>query len=381
MPSIAADQPLAGVKVLSLAEQYPGPYATMLLADLGAEVTLVERPNGGDPTRRFSGHFEALSRNKRSVALDLKSEPGQDALWRLVEHCDVFVEGFKPGVMTRLGLGPDEVRRRFPQVIYTSISSFGHSGPLSSRGGHDLTMAGMAGFVDTEHRKPASLPLADLSSAMFAAMGIAAALLRREKSGEGVTLDVAMLDCLVSWRSTVLVSAVNGLDPAPYPPEDPGYGVFETSTGELITLSIAGEDHQWAALCDTLGMHAAAELRTTEREAAAGDLQRDLQEAILGSDWHELQEALAASGVGYGPVNTGIETLSDAQVESRGMLVGVPNSTHQVLRQPLLMDGLGGVVRSGAPALGEHTAEVLAEVGMTEANIAKLVIPGEQTQN
>jgi crotonobetainyl-CoA:carnitine CoA-transferase CaiB-like acyl-CoA transferase len=238
-------------------------------------------------------------------------------------------------------------------------------------------MAGVAGFVEAETRKPASLPLADLSSAMFAALGIATALLRREKSGEGVTLDVSMLDCLVSWRSTVLVSAVNGLDPAPYPPDDPGYGVFATSTGELITLSIAGEDHQWSALCDILGMHAASGLRTVEREAGADRLRKELQEAILGSDWPSLQQALALGGVGYGPVNTGIETLKHVQVEARGMLVEVPSSPYRVLRQPILMDGEGGVVRTRAPSLGEHTAEVLLEAGMADADIAKLVLAGE----
>jgi crotonobetainyl-CoA:carnitine CoA-transferase CaiB-like acyl-CoA transferase len=365
MTSIAPDQPLAGVRILSLAEQYPGPYATMLLADLGADVTLVERPNGGDPTRRFSGHFEALNRNKRSVTLDLKTEYGRDALWRLIGNCDAFVEGFKPGVMARLGFGPEDVRQRYPRAIYASISSFGHSGPFSPRGGHDLTMAGVAGFVDTHSRKPAPLPLADLSSAMFAALGIATALLRREKSGEGVTLDVSMLDCLVSWRSTALVSAVNGLDPAPYPPDDPGYGVYETNNGELITLSIAGEDHQWAALCHAVGMDSAAHLTTVDRELAASQLRDDLQKAIRAIDWERLQTDLSANGVGYGPVYSGPETLDDLQVAARGLLVDVPDSSYRVLRQPILMDGKGGVVRSKAPALGEHTAQVLAEVGMT----------------
>jgi crotonobetainyl-CoA:carnitine CoA-transferase CaiB-like acyl-CoA transferase len=374
--ALPPDQALAGVKVLSLAEQYPGPYATMLLADLGADVTLVERPRGGDPSRRFSGHFEALNRNKRSVALDLKTEGGRDAFWRLAADADVVMEGFKPGVMARLGLGADDVHRRFPRVVYVSISSFGHSGPLSTRGGHDITMQGMAGLVDTAARKPAPLPLADLSSAMFAAFATVCALLRRDRSGAGTAIDVSMLDCLVSWRSTMLVSELNGLAPAPYPPDDPGYGVFETSTGALITLSIAGEDHQWSALCHAAGLGHLARLTTVEREQRAAEVSQELCRAIRDADWSELQRALSAGGVGFGPVHNGITALDDAQVASRGMLVDTPGSPHRVLRQPVLMDGAGGAVRRGAPRLGEHTAELLRAAGYSEAELSDLESSG-----
>jgi crotonobetainyl-CoA:carnitine CoA-transferase CaiB-like acyl-CoA transferase len=376
MTGLPADQPLAGVSVLSLAEQYPGPYATMLLADLGADVTLVERPRGGDPSRRFAGHFEALNRNKRSVALDLKTNGGWDAFWRLAADADVVMEGFKPGVMARLGLAAGDVRRRFPRVIYVSISSFGHSGPLSSQGGHDITMQGMAGLVDTEVHEPAPLPLADLSSAMFAAFATTCALLRRDRSGSGATIDVSMLDCLVSWRATMLVSELNGLDPAPYPPDDPGYGVFETSTGVLITLSIAGEDHQWSALCQAAGLGHLAGLTTIERERHAAAISAELRRAIRRIDWSELRRALFAGGVGFGPVHSGVTTLDDAQVASRRMLVDVPGSPHKVLRQPVLMDGTGGAVRRGAPRLGEHTAELLRAAGYSEAELGDLASSG-----
>jgi crotonobetainyl-CoA:carnitine CoA-transferase CaiB-like acyl-CoA transferase len=381
MTPLPADQPLAGVSVLSLAEQYPGPYATMLLADLGADVTLVERPRGGDPTRRFSGHFEALNRNKRSVALDLKTEGGRGAFWRLAAGADVVMEGFKPGVMARLGLGADDVRRRFPRVVYVSISSFGHSGPWSARGGHDITMQGMAGLIDGEVHEPAPLPLADLSSAMFAAFATVCALLRRDRSDAGTTIDVSMLDCLVSWRGTMLVSELNGLDPAPYPPDDPGYGVFETSTGALITLSIAGEDHQWSALCRAAGLGHLAGLTTAERERGAVEISAELRRAIRSVAWPELQRALSAGGVGFGPVRSGVAMLDSAQLASRGMLVDIPGSPYRVLRQPVLMDGAGGTVRSGAPRLGEHTAELLRAAGYSEAELDDLASSGAIATN
>jgi crotonobetainyl-CoA:carnitine CoA-transferase CaiB-like acyl-CoA transferase len=369
---LSADRPLAGISILSLAEQFPGPYATMLLADLGADVTLVERPRGGDPTRRFPGHFEALNRNKRSVALDLKTEGGRDAFWRLAADADVVMEGFKPGTMARLGLGADDVRGRFPGVIYVSISSFGHSGPLSEQGGHDISMQGMAGLVDMAARQPAPLPLADLSSAMFAAFATVCALLRAGRCGEGTTIDISMLDCLVSWRSTLLVPELNGLAPAPYPPDDPGYGVFETSSGAFITLSIAGEDHQWAALCHAAGLPDLAGLSTVEREGRATEIVHELRRAIGAMDWLELRRALSAGGVGFGPVHAGAEVLDDPQVASRGLLVDVPGSPYRVLRQPVLMDGAGGAVCRGAPRLGEHTAQVLRAAGYSEADLSEL---------
>src|SRR5216683_5560065 len=136
--------PLKGVRVLSMAEQYPGPFASLVLADLGADVVLVERPNGGDPSRRFTGHFEALNRNKRSIALDLKNAADRTVFHSLLATADVLMEGFRPGVMARLGLGADRLREKNPALIYTSISSFGHSGPLSDRGGHDILVQGLA---------------------------------------------------------------------------------------------------------------------------------------------------------------------------------------------------------------------------------------------
>jgi crotonobetainyl-CoA:carnitine CoA-transferase CaiB-like acyl-CoA transferase len=375
------DLPLTGIRVLSLAEQYPGPYATMLLADLGAEVTLLERPRGGDPTRRFSGHYLALSRNKKSVAVDLKTDAGRAVFWTLVADSDVVIEGFRPGTMARLGLDAAAVRQRFSDVIYVSISSFGQSGPYGSRGGHDITMQGMAGLVDAESRRPGSLPLADLSSAMFAAFATVSALLGRVRGGGAATVDVSMLDCLLSWRGTMLVSALNGLDPAPYPPEDPGYGVFETSDGSLITLSIAGEDHQWSALCAAVGLPDYACLTTVARERRAGEITPRLRNAIRGTPWPELRARLAEGGVGFGPVNTDVEALANDQVTAREIVVRIPGSEVQVLRQPVLFDGAGGRVRGTVPALGEHTAEVLRAHGYSADDLARMAAAGEIAVN
>ncbi|MGD9713430.1 MAG: CaiB/BaiF CoA transferase family protein [Thermomicrobiales bacterium] len=371
--------PLKGVRILSLAEQYPGPLASMVLADLGADVILVERPNGGDPSRRFTGHFEALNRNKRSIVLDLKSVIGRKVFRSLIATADVLMEGFRPGVMARLGLDADALRREFPALIYTSISSFGHSGPLSPRGGHDLSMQGLAGFVSQgESPTPAAIPLADIASAMYAAIGITTALYARRSSGSGATIDVSMLDCLVAWRSTALVSSMNSLVPAPYPPDDPGYGVFRVGdAGELVTLSISGEDHQWRELCLALGLDTIAGLTTVEREQQAPALRLLLEKAFRGRKLVDIESKLAASGVGIGRVNDSKSVVADPQIRARGIIVEVENSPGlRVVKQPIQFDGSSGVVRIRAPQLGEHTREIMSELGVSDADIEAYAAAG-----
>jgi crotonobetainyl-CoA:carnitine CoA-transferase CaiB-like acyl-CoA transferase len=348
-----ADLPLTGIGILSLAEQYPGPYETMLLAYLGAEVTLVERPKGGDPG--WSGHFAAPNRNKRPVALDLKADRGLEASWRLAATADVVTEGFKRGIMRTLGLGPDDVRCRFPHVTYVSISSFGQSGPLSALGGHDISMLGMAGLINTAPRKTASL--GDLSSRMFAAFATVCALVRKERCGQGTTVDVSMLDCLVSRRSTMLVLEVNGLDPAPYPPDNPGYGVFETSTRALIALSMAG------------------------RTISGPPSKRPRISANCGA-----RSAPWTHPNSYGRCPTAGSASARCTPAARCSTIRrwhpaayswtPPGSPHGVLHQPVLLDGDGGTVRSGAPCIGQHTARVLGAAGYSPDDLIDLARSG-----
>jgi crotonobetainyl-CoA:carnitine CoA-transferase CaiB-like acyl-CoA transferase len=351
----------------------------MILADLGADVVLVERPNGGDPTRRFSGHFEALSRNKRSIVLDLKSPVGQKVFLSLAATADVLMEGFRPGVMSRLGLGADRLRSEFPDLIYTSISSFGHSGPLGDRGGHDLAIQGLAGFVSQgENPAPAPLPLADIASAMYAAIGIVTALYARLSTKAGVHIDVSMLDALVSWRSTAMVSSMNSLDPAPYPPEDPGYGIFRVGDAqELVTLSIAGEDHQWRELCLVLGLDDVAGLITVEREQRAPALRHRLEGAFRTRNLADIEGVLASRGVGIGRVNDNEAVPLDPQIHARGIIAEVEGSPGlRVVRQPIQFDGWSGTIKARAPWLGENTRELLTEIGYSDTDIEEYIAAG-----
>ena len=271
---MTSSAPLAGIRILSMAEQLPGPYATLLLADLEADVILIERPGTGDPSRRFEGLFASLNRNKRSVALNLKDAADHARFLELVDTADVVMEGFRPGVMQRLGLDADTLRQRKPALVYASISSFGQTGPMNTVVGHDLSIQGAAGMINVplgqESRSCVPvLPLADISSAMFAAFGVLAALLRRERGASGCNVDVSMLDSLVSWMTPFLVPGVNGLPIRDLPPLEPAYGVFRTQDNRQLTLSVAGEDVMWQALCDLLRLPQYRSLNEKERKTAA----------------------------------------------------------------------------------------------------------------
>ena len=373
--------PLTGIRILSLAEQYPGPFATMLLADLGADVILVERPAGGDPSRRFPGLFSSLNRNKRSVTLDLKSREGKVEFLRLVDSADAVVEGFRPGVMARLGLDAQTLRARKPSLVCVSISSFGQTGPMAAVAGHDLSIQAAAGMIDVPVGKEAALalpvlPLADIASAMFAALGIVSALFARSRSGEGSAIDVSMLDSLVSWMTPFLVPPMNGLPTRQLPPEDPGYGLFATADARQITLSIAGEDHMWAALCRLLGLDRFAGLGENERSRRAAEILPPLRAAIAGHSYDALCEKLEAAQIAFGPVRRLGDVLADPQLVARRMVseVAGPDGMQKFVRQPLILDGQTGAIRRPAPDLGQHNAELLvtAPAPASRATLAKL---------
>lgn len=361
--------PLAGIRVLSLAEQYPGPFATMLLADLGADVILVERPAGGDPSRRFPGLFMSLNRNKRSVTLDLKSAQGHADFMRLVDSADAVVEGFRPGMMARLGIGAEALRARKPSLVFASISSMGQTGPNVNIAGHDLSLQAAAGMVDIPLGKEAEsalpvLPLADIASGMYAAFGIAAALFARSRSGLGATIDVSMLDSLVSWMTASLVPPMNGVPIRVQPPEDPGYGVFATSDQRQITLSIAGEDPMWSALCGLLGLDQFASLREDERNQRRGEIVPHLRQAVARWPCDLLCKKLEQEKIAFGPVLALAEVLAHPHMVARGMRVDVdgPAGVQKFVRQALIIDGQVGSLVRQAPMLGEHNDQVLGSL-------------------
>jgi crotonobetainyl-CoA:carnitine CoA-transferase CaiB-like acyl-CoA transferase len=362
----ASGGPLVGLRIVSLAEQYPGPYATLLMADLGAEVILVERPQGGDPARQFESFHAALNRNKRAVAIDLKDDAGREALRGLIRSADVLLEGFRPGTMARLGFGYDDCARLNPALVYVSISGFGQVGPYRDRPAHDISYQAIAGLLFRQARsgvpEPAGdLAIGDLSSAMFATVGTLAALHERARTGRGQHVDVSMTDGLVSWMTVMVGPTLNGTAPADIGAE-PGYGAFRCADGRLLTLSIAHEDWFWRPLCGLLGMPDAAGLGHDARIAQADALQARIAAAIAAAPRDDWARRLDAAAIPWGPVNDFDEVAADPHFRARGMFRAVPardGGERWHVAQPLVFSGLHPGPLTDTPALGEGNAELL----------------------
>lgn len=383
-------KPLERLRILSLAEQYPGPYATLLLADLGADVVLVERPRGGDPARGVShGFFEALNRNKRSIAIDLKHPAGRELFLELADEADVVLEGFRPGTMDRLGLGAAVLAQRNPRLIYVSISGFGQDGPLRDRLAHDLTFQAMAGLLHDRLRsgdaggRPA-LEIGDLSSGLFAAVGTLAGLLSRERTGRGSHVDVSMFDGLVSLMTALLVPAINGMGAVGLP-RQPAYGLFDTADGGMLSLSIAHEDRFWRELCDATGLgEDAAELPLADRETRFEELRGRLAERLRQESLAYWLERFDGTDICFGPVRDIADVEAEPHLAARRMIVEVAadgeNPAVRHVRQPLRVDGTAPGPTRHAPALGQHTVAVLARRGLSEARIEELLRTGVVVQ-
>jgi crotonobetainyl-CoA:carnitine CoA-transferase CaiB-like acyl-CoA transferase len=286
--------PLAEVRVLDLSIWRPGPYATSLLCALGADVLKVEPP-GGDPMRRYAALFQAINAGKRSVVLDLKEPADRDRALELASEADALVEGFRPGVMARLGLDEPAVRTVNPGIVYCSISGYGQRDPRAALPGHDVNYQAWAGALAPEGGPAAMppIPAADLGSGLAAAFGICASLLGRRAGGDGTYLDVSMTDVMASWTGRTGSSSEGTV---------PGYGLFPTADGHQVALGVLNEQHFWSALCAELGLRDAAALDFAARTAQGDELQAAVAEAIAGRGRDELVDALAGTGVPVSPV-------------------------------------------------------------------------------
>ena len=313
---------LGGGRVVDLGIWRPAPYASQLLAELGASVTKVEPP-GGDPMRAFPALYEQLNSLKRVVELDLRSTAGRSALEPLLHDGDVLIEGFRPGVAARLGVGPDDVARVNPSMIHCSISGFGQDGPLAAVPGHDLNYQAWSGVLGA--RRPetsvSGVPVADLAGGAFAALAVCAALARRERSAAragdatGERIDVSMADVLVSWAGPEVGGSLAAGD---RPGANfPGYGTFRCLDGE-ITLGIVTEDRFWAGLCGVAGIDDAADLDVAARAATGPELRRRLDAAIALRRRDDVVDALLGAGVPVAPVLDRDEAVALEHFRVRG---------------------------------------------------------------
>jgi alpha-methylacyl-CoA racemase len=310
-----ASQYLSGLRVLDLSIWRPGPYATSLLVPLGADVLKVEPP-GGDPMRHYAGLFAAVNQGKRSMELDLKSEDGRARVLELARRADVLVEGFRPGVLSRLGLGEAAVRATNHGIVYCSISGYGQHDPRALLPGHDVNYQAWSGALTPEGGTATAvppLPTADLAAGLTAAFGICAAVLGRVTSGEGAFLDISMTDVLATWTGPAGAgSADRSAAPAPTGPM-PGYGLFATADGGQVALGVVNEQHFWASLCHELALHPLANLDFDERCRRGPELQGAVGRAIATHPRDALVARLVAAGVPVAPV-----------LDRAGMLAGGP---------------------------------------------------------
>ena len=374
--------PLAGVRVLDLSRILAGPYATMMLADLGAEVIKIEPP-GGDDTRTWgppfgggeAAYFLAVNRGKKSVVLNLKTGEGSAALARLIAASDVLVENFRPGTMARLGFAPEDMQRRHPRLVWCSVSAYGQYGPLSSKPGYDAVMQGEAGWMGLTgppEGPPTKLgaSLADICAGMMASSGILAALFARERDGRGRRVDVALFDSVVA---TLCYQAqgylLTGEEPVRSGNNHPSltpYESFEAADGHVIVA--VGNDILWKRFCAV----AAPELDRPEFEKNPGRVRRRtelralLERVFRSREVAAWERVLDEAGVPVGRVRSVAEILNSPQLGTRGMVVDREHPVIGSLRlvgSPIQFDGENHTASLPPPLKGEHTEDVLDAAG------------------
>jgi crotonobetainyl-CoA:carnitine CoA-transferase CaiB-like acyl-CoA transferase len=322
---------LDGMRVLDAGIWRPMPYATQLLADLGAEVTKLEPP-GGDPMRGFPELFDDVASNKRSVTLDLRTDDGRARALELVAGVDVFCEGWRPGVADRLGVGDDAVRAANPSIIYCSLSGFGQNGDLVTRPGHDVNYQALAGALaragDTEPPPIPRVPVADLAGGLFAAFAICAAWAKRLRTGEGERIDVAMADVVASWVGPYGSTAVAGSDEPMR--GSAGYGVFRCADGGFVALGVLAEDHFWNAVCTALGIADLAGMQYRDRLRAVERCNEAVAVKLAQLERHDALARLEAAGAPATPVLTPDEMGAEPHFRARGVIVEEPDGRRRV---------------------------------------------------
>jgi crotonobetainyl-CoA:carnitine CoA-transferase CaiB-like acyl-CoA transferase len=385
--------PLAGLRVLELARILAGPWAGQILADLGAAVIKVERKGTGDDTRGWgppfvaavdgghlgSAYFHSTNRGKRSIELDFESQDGRRIVRKLAARSDALIENFKVGGLAKFGLDYDSLAPENPRLIYCSVTGFGQNGPYAPRAGYDLMAQGMGGFMDitgTPDGEPmrSGVPVADIFTGVYSVIGILAALAQRERTGRGCYVDTALVDSTVGvLANQALNYLVSGVVPQRIGNAHPNivpYQVFPVADGHIIIAT--GNDSQFARLCSVLDEPALAQeaaYRTNaDRLSNRGELIAKLSALTRRMSRADLLAKLEAVGVPAGPINDLGQVFADPQVMHRAMRIDPPSAaakggTIPGVRTPILIDGAPMAAERPSPRLGEHTEEILREIG------------------
>ena len=385
--------PLAGLRVLELARILAGPWAGQILADLGADVIKVERSGAGDDTRGWGppfvaaaegGHlgaayFHGTNRGKRSIELDFEDEEGRRIVRKLAARSDVLIENFKVGGLAKFGLDYASLAPENPRLIYCSVTGFGQTGPYSARPGYDLMAQGMGGFMDLTGNADGEpmrvgVPVSDIFTGVYSVIGILAALARRERTGRGGHVDTALVDSTVGvLANQALNYFVSGNIPHRMGNAHPNitpYQVFPVADGHIIIAS--GNDGQFAKLCAVVGAPEMAQSPdykdNTARLANRAELVGRLCALTARFPRAELLEKLEKAGVPAGPINDLAGVFADPQVVHRGMRLDLPSPAAKGgkisgVRTPITLDGMPTASERPSPRLGEHTSEILREIG------------------
>jgi itaconate CoA-transferase len=385
-------RPLAGITVVSLEQAVAAPFAARQLGDLGARVIKVERPDGGDFARGYdkavdgqSAYFVWLNRNKESLSLDLKQEAAREALHRLVERADVFIQNLAPGAVERLGFGAATLRAKHPRLITCDISGYGATGPYAEKKAYDLLIQSESGVLsvtgtpDTPCKVGVSI--ADIATGMHAYSAILAALYRRERDGSGAHVEVPMLDCLVEWNShPVYYTQYSGNAPRRSGPDHATivpYGKFDCADGRSVMLGLQNE-REWAVFCDrVLGMpELARDSRydsNTKRTERRAEMMQVFQSVFSRITAAELVARLDAAGIANGRLNTPADVWAHPQLAARDRWreVGHPGGTMQAVLPPAAFDDFEAAM-APVPALAEHTDRILSELGYSAESIRSL---------
>jgi crotonobetainyl-CoA:carnitine CoA-transferase CaiB-like acyl-CoA transferase len=390
--AVPGSRPLAGYTVIDFTRILSGPYATMLLADLGAEVIKIERPSHGDDTRGWgppfwhgmSTYFAAVNRGKRSVAVDLATTPGREIVQELIEQADVVVENFRPGVTERLGISYGQLRERNPRLVYASINGFGSYGPRAQEAGTEVIVeaeSGLMAMMGVPDGPPVRFGVAmvDIATGTALVNGVLAALLERTRTGVGRAMEFPLYTTAISVLSTVIASSsvAPETQQARFGSGHPSivpYSAFEGSDGWVVLGAV--NEGMWARLCTALALgHVVADERCASNEARVHNrafVESVIADAVRGQTVAEITRRLGRQGVLVAPVRTASEAIRDPQVEVLGLLDSI-DGVH-FSRTPLAQFNPDGLVR--APSLGEHSSEVLAAHGCSRERISDLIEAG-----
>ena len=391
---VTQEMPLDGIRVLDLTQIMAGPYCTMMLGDMGADVVKVEKPNGGDDARRMgppfiegeSAAFLGINRNKRSIVMDLRADRGRELARRMARESDILVQNFRPGAIERMGLGYEQVWELNPAIVYCTISGFGATGPYARRGGFDLVTQGMSGLMSVTGHPGApptkiGVPICDLNAGMFAALGILTAYINRLRTGQGQHVDTSLLEAGIAytfWESAMYFATGDAPGPggsahrltAPYQ-------AFETSDG-YVNVGAANQAN-WERLCAAIGRD---ELVSDARFAEPKDRMNNLDELVSTLEHTFAQQTsehwldvLETANVPAGPIYDLAQMYDDPQVRAREMVVETEHPVAGSVKNigiPIKLSDTPGRFQRPAPTLGQHTDEVLRGLGCSDAEIESL---------